>query len=295
MIRENDTVIDANSRLLRPASLLKICSSLISYNSYTTRVRLAHSSVRAYLVSPKLQSSSVQGFFLDETTALTKSAMLCIRYLMQPAFRSGYCTTDAQLTKRMEDWPMLDYVTENSFYHLSHAVLDDSLRSLMLAFFNTHSQPQGGNFGAWVQSFSPTIDHSNIESSTPLYYAARFDVLPVVKLIIQLEGTKDLETPGGVYGCTPLHVAAYMGNTTMVRELLRLGANARESNELGETGLQWANAGGFTKIAEMLRNAGAHVDGLPAYVDDDASDADPAEAMEISPSSPGPHKTESNV
>ena len=189
---------------------------------------------------------------------------------------------------------MLDYITETLFHHLSHAVLDENLRSLMLAFFDTHSQPQGGCFGAWVQSFSPVIDYANIESSTPLYYAARFNVLPVVKLIFQLEGTKNLETPGGVYGCTPLHVAAYMGNTTMVRELLRVGANAKESNDMGETGLMWANAGGHTEIADMLRKAGAELDGLPAYVDD-SSDGDEPEVMDLSPSPPDLHKAESST
>ena len=46
--------------------------------------------------------------------------------------------------------------------------------------------------------------------------------LSIVKMILALEETKSLETPGGVYGCTPLHVAIWQGRSQVVKELWML-------------------------------------------------------------------------
>lgn len=133
--------------------------------------------------------------------------------------------------------------------------------TLLLRFFAAHTKPRCGSFGAWVQAFFPTC-HASIESSTPLYYAARFGLLSIVRVLLAEEGIKNLEVPGGVYGSTPLHVAAWQGRTDVVRELLNVVADAREVNLEGKPGLLWAVTFGFTDIERMLRDAGATLDGV---------------------------------
>ena len=76
-------------------------------------------------------------------------------------------------------------------------------------------------------------------------------------MILALEGTKNLEAPGGVYDSSPLHVATWLGRTDVVRELLKAGANAREVNQDGTPALLWAAKYGFVEIDRMLRDAGA--------------------------------------
>ena len=262
IIRENDIAIDEDMRLLRPESLLRMCSSLISYNNVTTRVTLAHSSVREYLTSQEIQTSNVREFYLIEARADNTICRLCLYFLCLPVFSSGYCPSDAMLSRRFDEWPLLGYISDILFVHLSHVILDETIKALLLRFFATQKQPRRGNFGAWVQAFTPHATRANIESSTPLYYAARFGLLPLVKIILFIEGTKNLNVPGGVHGSTPLHVAAWQGRTDVVRELLKAGADAREVNQDGKTGLGWAVKYGFVEIEQMLRNAGASLDGL---------------------------------
>ena len=257
IIDKEHVLIDDDVRFLHPEALLEICSSLISIDRVTLRVTLAHSSVRAYLTSQEIRVSDVREFYLDEKSAIADISIRCLNYLRMPVFRSGYSDS---IFDRYNKWPMLHHIAETLFHYLSHVTLDEPIRSMLLRFFDTHTEPRGGSFGAWVQAFTPWITCDNIESSTPLYYAARYGLLPIARMIFDVEGTKDLEVPGGVYGCTPLHVAAWAGRTEMVKELLSVGANAQETNEDGVSGLQWAVKYGLFDIELMLRAAGATID-----------------------------------
>lgn len=258
IIGHNNAVINDGMRLLRPKTkaLLKNCSSLISYDSATTQVTLAHSSVLGYLTSKEIQDSDAREFYLDEANADASICIRCINYLCLPAFRSGYCLTDDALAQRFNDWPLLPYIAETLFEHLSYITICEPVATILQRFFSTYTDPRSGSFGAWVQAFYPA-GHSNIESSTPLYYAARFGLLAVVRMILAIEGTKNLEVPGGVFGSTPLHVAAWQGRTEVVKDLLAAGAEAREVNAEGVPGLFWAVKSGHTAIERMLRDAGA--------------------------------------
>lgn len=108
IIRESDVPFNEDMRLLRPKSLLSICSSLISYNNVTT---LAHSSVQEFLTSQGIQASDVRYFYLDKVTADNTISSLCLHYLYLPAFSSGYCTSDAALDERFDEWPLLPYIS----------------------------------------------------------------------------------------------------------------------------------------------------------------------------------------
>ncbi|MCJ1384040.1 hypothetical protein MMC17_007156 [Xylographa soralifera] len=262
IIMDNENlVINDEVRLLRRSrqALLQSWGSLISYDNTTTMVTLAHSSVQSYLVSREIQRGDVCEFYLDQGTAHSGIAVNCIKYLFLPPFSSGYCTSKTALTQRFDDWPLLRYIARTLFEHLSYVTLDEPIRSLLLRFFATHKQPRGGNFGAWVQAFFP-IGNDSIESSTPLYYAARWGLLPVVRLILEIEGTKNLEVPGGMYGSTPLHVAAWKGQIDVVEALLEVGANAKEVNREGKPGLLWAVKYGYGDVEQILREAGATLD-----------------------------------
>ena len=257
IVPEDSGAIYEDMRLLRPEDILRSLSSLISYDTVTTRLTLAHSSVVQYLMSHEIEKSDVSDFFLDEETAETDITIRCLNYLCSPAFSSGYCPSQTEFAKRKEEWPLLPYIAHTFFTHLSYVTLNDHFITLLLRFFETQKQPRGGNFGAWVQAFFPGSNHNNIEASTPLYYASRFGLLPIVKILLKLEGTRDLETPGGVYGSTPLHVATWQGQVSVVKELLKAGASAKEVNQEGKPGLVWAVKFGYEEIEQLLRDAGA--------------------------------------
>ncbi|KAL9046740.1 MAG: hypothetical protein Q9214_000505 [Letrouitia sp. 1 TL-2023] len=248
--------IDDDKRLLKPEILLRICGSLIRYNPSTTEVTHSHSSVWNFLTSAEICYSDASQFYIEIRDMDNSVIRRCLNYLLQPAFSSGACG-DWGLNKRLHDWPLLEYIAGTFIYHLDFVYLgDDSLVELLLQFFSTHSLPYGGNFGAWMEAFNPKTS-TNIEQSTPLYYASRFGLLHIVRLILETDGRRTLEMPGGVLGSTPLHVAAWQGHEEVVEELIRAGANAKEKNFAGESGLLWASRFGFEAIAKKLREAGA--------------------------------------
>ena len=256
LVAEDDIVIDNNIRLLRKETLLEICGSLIRYDLVTTRVTLAHSSVFEFLTSQAIKASDMRTYYLDRLTAQSSVTRRCIGYMCLPAFSSGCCPTHDALVQRVQDWPLLTYIAKTLFAHLHYTDLNDDMRSILLRFFATHHLPRGGNFGAWVQVFMPDV-RDNIEESTPLYYAARFGLVHIVRLILNTEERSSLELRGGRQMSTPLQVASWVGRTEVVRELLKAGASINETNKYGETSLMWAVAYGYSEIEQLLRNAGA--------------------------------------
>lgn len=82
---------------------------------------------------------------------------------------------------------------------------------------------------------------SNQAGKTPLHYAAAFSTGSNVGLLIEAlqDAGADLDAADS-HGWTSLHVAAILGSTDAVRELLRVGASARAIDRNGHTALHVA-------------------------------------------------------
>ncbi|MCJ1351969.1 MAG: hypothetical protein MMC33_001953 [Icmadophila ericetorum] len=263
IVDDDQANIDDDVRLLNPKTLLRTLSNLINHNAVTRKVTLAHSSVQTYLTSKELRNSDVYEFYLDILTAVNAITIRCLKYLSLPAFRLGYCSSEIPLQQRFDAWPLLGYVADTFFLQLTYIKLGEPLRSLLLLLFATHSMPGGGSFGVWVQAYyyrrHKIFATKLSKNSTPLYFAAREGLLPLVKLILDTEGTKNMEVPGGFFESTPLHVVAWAGRIEVVKELLRVGANVKERNSEGKSGLYWAVRQGDTEMEQILRDAGAEM------------------------------------
>ena len=255
LLGEDEVVISDNVRLLRKEILLEICGSLISYDKTSAEVTLAHSSVLEFLTSQALRNSHMKFYFLDEETAQKTMTQRCLYYMALPAFNSGYCPINI-LGQRFAEWPLLTYIATTLFMHLHNVKLDSEIQAALLPFFATHRLPHSGNFGAWVQAFMP-VASNDIKNSTPLYYASRFGLADVVKLILKTDGSSDLERRGGRGKSTPLQVASWAGHVEIVKELLKAGANPNETNVQGHSCLMWAIFIGNPEIEKLLRDAGA--------------------------------------
>lgn len=259
ILDEDSGTVDEDARLLQPEDLLQVCSSLVSFDTKEYTVVLAHSSVLDYLTSQQIKESEAREFYINPDSAHTTLARQCVNYLCSPKFQDGYCTSKRDLYNRYQDMPLLDYAVESWPIHarqVEKRAIDEVTRHLLLQFFETSKLPRCGNFGAWVQAYFPSA-RFEIETSTPLYYAARFGIDSMVKMILALQGTRDLEVRGGRRGSTPLHVASAMGHLEVVQTLLAAGANAKEVNERGICGLHTATGYGSLDIVKALLDAGA--------------------------------------
>lgn len=293
LIEEESTTIDEDWRLLHPDEILQSCGKLISHGSNSGYVTLAHSSVRSYMVSPQLLESPASYFWIDSKMGHSLLLRYCLTYLCFDDFRSGYCDSFSDARRRYADWPMLRY-SARAFSEFARSVSDfdyctDSVtRDIIIKLLRSSDKPRGGYFGSFIQAFMTGIK-PHIKLSSTLYFAAREGLNSVTKLLLKVDGKRDLEVRGGRRGSTPLHVASAFGNVEVVKTLLEAGADGTEINEKGEAGLQWASQGGHQEIVDLLLQAGADIRRLNETVPIWQPKRTPSIPVESQPISPQVH------
>jgi ankyrin repeat protein len=114
------------------------------------------------------------------------------------------------------------------------------------------------DFMAWIQELiaDPSLDdfmdrwNEYPRSAAPLYFAASFGLLVVVKSLV--EASVDLNNHGGSCGGTALHAAAWRDHPEIVRLLLEAGADqmVEDLNEM--TAYDLAECSGNDNIERLL-------------------------------------------
>jgi hypothetical protein len=259
VVEEDTRTLSEDDRLLNPEDILHICQSLVSYNAETGLVTLAHSSVPMYLTSQQIQASPASFFYLDPAVSQDIITRKCLTYLLYDDFARGYLNDKDKIDQRFDLWPLLNYCAVCWPVYagrMDRRGLNKDTQQLALRLFNTAHLDRRGNLGVWIQAYLPD-DNMKIENATALYYASRFGLYSVVKLILLVEGPVDMEVQAGRRGSTPMHCAAAFGLTDIVELLLQNGADAKETNIFGESGLMWAVGNGHNDVVELLLDAGA--------------------------------------
>ncbi|PYI17905.1 hypothetical protein BO99DRAFT_336654, partial [Aspergillus violaceofuscus CBS 115571] len=225
VLEEACTILDEDTKLISPRILLHICQGLITEDEFG-RVNLAHASVKEFLTSEWIRTSSVRYFSLDPATADQTMTRLCLTYLCLDNFRSGYESSFDELAAREQEHPFLSYAAAFWATHGGACDFDeDGDRQLVNKLFNSRDLPRQGNYGVWVQTLIPEAELEVIETTHPLYYAASFGLVPVVRAILASVPDLQVDAPGGRYGSTPLFVACWRGHYEAAELLLQAGAD----------------------------------------------------------------------
>lgn len=175
---------------------------------------------------------------LDASKAHRNIASKCIAYLSLKEFDSGPCADGDEVHNRHRRYPLLGYASRNWALHAQNLKdLGEPLWTNMKSFLFS-SDFGRGNFLAWVQLLIPYS--KNISQTPPLYYAASFGLITVVKYI--LEAGADVEAHGGRCGATPINIASYRGYKDVVKLLLEHGADPYVNDEgvTGQNAIEWA-------------------------------------------------------
>lgn len=224
VIDGSTSVLGDDMRLVSPQILLQISQGLITQDK-SGNVSLAHSSVRDFLASDWIRSSRVRGFGLDPSKADTIIMRQCLAYLCLDNFRSGYVSSTRLALKRIQDHPFLKYAAQLWALHAETCVFGTRDWHLLSRFFNSRRLPRRGNFGVWVQALIPNVEISNIDVTEPLYYAASFGLVPVVRAILASDPDIDVDAPGGRTGATALFIACFRRSYEVVDMLVLAGAD----------------------------------------------------------------------
>ena len=106
------------------------------------------------------------------------------------------------------------------------------------------------------------INTADVDGSTPLQWAAHWNDVETVKLLLAA-GAK--ATVANRYGVTPLHEAATIGSAPVIAALLRAGAQASATYGEGETALMLAARAGSLESVKLLLEAGADVNASESF------------------------------
>lgn len=238
ILESDDTTLDQDSRLKEPEVLLEICHGFISHESSMIgkgEVKLAHSSVKDYLLSDHVRNAS-QGdpyfaFNAEEGNEILMQK--CLTYLMFDDFTPGVATSATQVEWRFDTFPLLDYAAYYWGLHASSSSTSSTAGSawttLAHQFFATRSLKRAGNYGAWVSCLIPEAHPSLAMKTQPLYYAASFGILPLVNALLAeaktSPSTVNIEAPGGRHRSTALQVATFRGRKAVSEALFAAGAD----------------------------------------------------------------------
>ncbi|KAF8514298.1 hypothetical protein JB92DRAFT_2677115, partial [Gautieria morchelliformis] len=228
----DEPLFDQSRRFQDPQDILAICSSLVTItfwedssnsdhndNSILSteagEIRLAHFSVREYLISEHLRRSTamLSCYYFNEKLAHVFIAKTCLAYLLQFDQDNGVNWNTTRF------YPLSHYATNN---WMKHAGWDptgnsDDLHELIMTLL----EPTSMVYINWMWLYHNS--HPWAESGTyPLYIAAKTGLERACQCLVQ-KGS-DVNAPGP--NCRiPLEVAASQGHDAIVRLLLDKGAD----------------------------------------------------------------------
>jgi hypothetical protein len=273
-------------------AILTSCSSLIAIvgTSDSRVVQFSHFSVKEFLTSPRLATSSqdVLRYHIALQPAHTILAQACLSILV----RLDDLIEDSGVKKRS---PLAGYAAE---YWVRHAQFEDV--ALQIKGMEDLFDPDKPYFAAWCQLhdidtrpsfpsvfFQLTLDRRS-GAGTPLYYAALCGFPNVVEQLVA-KHPQHANAIGG-YFMTPavaalagrhfelaevlhrngssvdtrgraeistLHSAAWYADLEMVQVLLDYGVDINAKNDVDATPLHFALEGGDTRVVLFLLDHGA--------------------------------------
>ena len=262
ILNENQREIDDDDRLNQPRVILDICQGLVVHDRSTRGMILAHFSIKIFLLSDWIRQSEVAFFSLDPISANQSILRKSLAYLWLDDFKNGYVESIVELEDRYRRYILLEYVAQCWPQHTEQD-LEPSDMKLIRSFLDTYKLPRGGNFSSWTQCLLGTVRKKDIKDTQPLYYAASYNLLHVVRVLIDgrnkdkegcdTENMIDLDASGGRGGATALNIACFRGHYDMAKILLEAGADPTKGDAFGAPPLSWARQMGNWDIVELLK------------------------------------------
>ncbi|KAL7926925.1 ankyrin repeat-containing domain protein [Trichoderma austrokoningii] len=250
-------VLDESDRLFDPKDVLKYLSSLIVIrvdkrnSQYYTYIRLAHFSVKEYLISSRICEGPAKAFAFGEVDAHLYIADCCLAYHLQ---RSAMADNDRgyfslQLYKYAAiQWPShLEMVPRASW---PSEVTQAAARALAIRSRSLDYQLKE----TWLYDKDESI-HLRLR---PQCYTARLGFVQLTDMLLSREtGVNKYLTKGDLNAA--LHDAAYGGNDAAVHLCLDKGADVNSKSEVFGDALQAAAYNGHATVVRLLLESGADI------------------------------------
>jgi uncharacterized protein len=106
------------------------------------------------------------------------------------------------------------------------------------------------------------VNTPDVDGMTPLHWAAHWDELEILKLLLSAGANAKAANR---YGVTPLHEASLVANVAMMELLLKAGANPNATYGSGESPLMTAARTGHVNAVKLLIERGALVNAAEEF------------------------------
>ena len=242
-------------------AVLSACPALIARdNDNPTLVQISHESVKEFLTSNRLRTSSIKNnsrYHFSPEAANATLARVCINVLLR-------FDETADKTQLKESSPLALYAAQYWAQHTQQGNAATENQEVMERLFD----PSKSHLDAWIwmhdvdkgqsRTMENLAERPSQRSATPLYYAALCGLTELVKHFAGLR-PEDLHDSHG-YHSTPLHAASYMGHYDTVLALLDSDPMMVNKKVDNRTPLHAAYYGKQLRIIELLLEKGADVD-----------------------------------
>ena len=251
-------------RFPEPRDALKVCSSLVTTSDLSSKpcapddkeIRLAHLSVKEYLVSVSIRESKAARFYAAPDSSHISIAKMCLAYLLQ--FTKSDMFMNTHQTRKQS--PLAEYSALYWTQHVASASdgsYSDDLIDMITALFDL----EGHVFWNWLglsEGLSRVKDFKGFGTQPPhLYYAAKRGVSHAVQYLV--EKGMDVNAKHGRLNNSALQAASLHGHRQIVQLLLRNGAIVDAEDGDHANALYLASSNGHCDIINELVNAGANV------------------------------------
>jgi ankyrin repeat protein len=242
-----------------PKMMVECCQGLVTIDSETMNIRLAHYAIQEYLIG---QSDNL---FIRPNANI---AEICLTYLLFDSFRQGPCSDEDAIVSRTESNPFLSYASRYWGMHAKRSETDQTVQRLIFAFLGSRSAAACANQVMQINNLYREEYWNSEEcySTTALHLASHCGLENTLHKLLD-EGIFPVDAATRM-GTTPLNKAASGGHVSIVRFLLQRGANPYSENWYGNALHCAAEAGYSGTIRELIRhgmsaNACQYYDRIP--------------------------------
>lgn len=283
-----ETAMDPENKTNDPEDILDVCRGLVTIDDRSRKLRLAHFTVKEYLISIGVSQGPAADYYMPPGTSNAELTKVCLTYLMFDEFEAGACPTREESKDRYKRYSLYEYAADSLYVHISDYTktgADEALDQLLLRFFLQDGNT--GKFAAWSQAnlgFQPYLDIH--PKKTPLYCAAILGLNQVVVQLLKI-GTDvngycgvgrgvdylvDFRSAHAYSGGRPLMGAIIGGYDETVRLLLENGANPNlppnpnspsSTTDTTDTLIYAAGALGRAKCLQIILDHGADEENDP--------------------------------
>jgi hypothetical protein len=210
-------------------------------------IRLAHFSVKEYLLSDRIGISSASGFRASSVEADQFISENCLLYILH------YDKSDSKTTspKDLEYFPLLQYACKFWYIH-AKSIPVGSRKSIDPVIFRLFLSDTA--LVAWLRVHRPDRGPQNPFEiseivSLPLYYSSFIGLEAVVRLLLEYKADVNAKNSDG---WTVLRSAASRGHEAVARLLLEYKADVNAKSSDGWTALHSAASIGHEAVARLL-------------------------------------------